>query len=618
MGEQPADMTRLAVTLLVTYLIASAAQPAPDPVAIADAFVRRVAAESRIPGIAVGVVKQGRTVFAAGYGVQTRGKSTAVDADTLFQMGSCTKTFIAMGLAHFVASGSIGWDTTVHEITQGKFNASDAYLTEHLTIGDLLSHRSGYGDHDGDLLWAAGDAGTEADLVYERVKYLAPKASLRAKFMYSNIGFEIATVALEALAGEPWYTFVRRVFWDELGMHSTVAGLPGLTVALKPRLAGGHRAAIGPTYNSSTDQPIIDAYDLLDPLTPSLTGGIANQYLGAGSAISSVNDYCKWMARLLNLTAWLNQSAVIAQAQSAQMIVDPEFANFLMGFEVQQVGNALGAGFGFDLVGDLFHGQRFFTKGGGTLFHQTRTGLLPGPGLGAVVFANMASWPLLDLFVNGIRNAMLQIFGGESVSAVEADWSKVQATIAKHQAAMQKLPVETFSVPLQDDRNVSVTAKTTSAGPMLTVAQIEAIAIATDKYGLAPPGAANMTGVFHDNYYGTLEAQAQPDGRIRIHYGVVGCLLSALDAPTQGAAGHVHRLLCANGTAGLTSQSPAIFTYDSDAHTWGIEGVSVSFVDTARPLMAHKAPSASRVAWHSDAPKEFTLPRSAYLRFGGP
>eukprot|EP00966_Prymnesium_polylepis_P267382 6177032-Prymnesium_polylepis.1 len=48
----------------------------------------------------------------------------------------------------------------------------------------------------------------------------------------SNVGFEVATVVLETLAAEPWYTFVERRFWKPLGMTSTVAGLPALTPAL--------------------------------------------------------------------------------------------------------------------------------------------------------------------------------------------------------------------------------------------------------------------------------------------------------------------------------------------------------------------------------------------------
>ena len=114
---------------------------------------------------------------------------------------------------------------------------------------------------------------------------------------------------LEKLAGEPWYQVVSRLFWKPLGMSSTVAGVPALTATMATRLSSGHKYTISPDENQS-----IGTFSLTDAATPRLSGGVTNGFLGAGSIISSVVDYCKWM-RFLIAT---NSSAMReSQARSA-------------------------------------------------------------------------------------------------------------------------------------------------------------------------------------------------------------------------------------------------------------------------------------------------------------
>eukprot|EP00966_Prymnesium_polylepis_P022932 527361-Prymnesium_polylepis.2 len=146
-------------------------------------LIGRLAKESGIPGIAVGVALPNGTSYEQGFGTLSHGGSTPVDKDTLFQIGSCTKMFIAMGLAHFVDEKAIGWTTTVASILGADFTTNNTYLTNNVNVGDLLSHRTGYGDHSGDSLWMVGDVGTERDLVLKRLPYLVPTERIGLTFM---------------------------------------------------------------------------------------------------------------------------------------------------------------------------------------------------------------------------------------------------------------------------------------------------------------------------------------------------------------------------------------------------------------------------------------------------
>src|SRR4051812_12866958 len=75
-----------------------------------DAYVARATRDWRAPGLAVAVVKDGRLVFAKGYGVLELGKPTQVDTQTLFAIGSTTKAMTVMALAMLVDAGKVRWD----------------------------------------------------------------------------------------------------------------------------------------------------------------------------------------------------------------------------------------------------------------------------------------------------------------------------------------------------------------------------------------------------------------------------------------------------------------------------------------------------------------------------
>eukprot|EP00966_Prymnesium_polylepis_P022931 527361-Prymnesium_polylepis.1 len=200
-------------------------------------------------------------------------------------------------------------------------------------------------------------------------------------------------------------------------MTSTVAGLPALTPALATRLSSGHRYSVSPR-----PQTAISTFGLLDNRTARLAGGIKNGFLGAGSVISSMADMCKWMRYLMS-----SNSSAVSESQSGQMVVPLQWAQIFMSLDEAPVGNAFAAGFGFDVAGTLFRGSRFFEKGGDSLLHQTRSGFLPEQGVAVFVAANMEGSPMQGQYVNGIRNALLDIFTGADEQTVEANWAPLDA-----------------------------------------------------------------------------------------------------------------------------------------------------------------------------------------------
>ena len=133
----------LAATFALTP--AWAREPAtPIPASAVDETAQRALQTFGVPGMAVGIVKDGHLVYAKGFGVRELGKNSPVTPDTLFQIGSNTKAFTAAALSILVDEGRIHWDDKVIDYLP-QFRMYDPYVTREFTIRDLLSHRSGLG-----------------------------------------------------------------------------------------------------------------------------------------------------------------------------------------------------------------------------------------------------------------------------------------------------------------------------------------------------------------------------------------------------------------------------------------------------------------------------------------
>ena len=98
-----------ALTLALSFAGLALAAPPPE----LDARVKELMATYGVPGMAVAIVEDGKTVHAKGYGVRRLGAPEAVDADTIFPTGSTGKAVTAAALAVLVDEGRIGWDDRV-------------------------------------------------------------------------------------------------------------------------------------------------------------------------------------------------------------------------------------------------------------------------------------------------------------------------------------------------------------------------------------------------------------------------------------------------------------------------------------------------------------------------
>jgi CubicO group peptidase (beta-lactamase class C family) len=182
-------------------------------------FAEEIRAEWLVPGMAVGVVKDGEVVYTNSYGYRDVERQLPVTTKTLFAIGSSTKAFTAMAIGMLVDDGKLNLDTPVIEYMPD-FRLYDDYATLHTTPRDILCHRTGMPGYD--ALWMLSHGSREE--FYRRLRYLEPSAGFRDVFQYNNLMYMVAGVLVGRLSGGSWEEFVAERIFKPLGMEHSNSG----------------------------------------------------------------------------------------------------------------------------------------------------------------------------------------------------------------------------------------------------------------------------------------------------------------------------------------------------------------------------------------------------------
>jgi len=104
--------------------------------------------EDALPGLAIAIVFQDKAVYAKGFGVRDTSTKVPVDADTVFQLASLSKSIGSTVVAELVGEGKITWDSKLN-VLDSSFAMFDPWVTREITIRDMYAHRSGFPEHAG-------------------------------------------------------------------------------------------------------------------------------------------------------------------------------------------------------------------------------------------------------------------------------------------------------------------------------------------------------------------------------------------------------------------------------------------------------------------------------------
>ena len=165
----------------------------------------------RVPGAALGIWHKG-SEYTAGFGVTSIEHPLPVTPDTLFQVGSISKTFTASLMMKLVEQGLVDLDAPVKKYIPG-FELHDKTVGRRVTVRQLLTHMGGWvGDYFNDF-------GNGDDALAKMVRDIAslPQIQPLGKiWSYNNTGFNIAARIIEVLTGRSYEQAVQEMLFDPL------------------------------------------------------------------------------------------------------------------------------------------------------------------------------------------------------------------------------------------------------------------------------------------------------------------------------------------------------------------------------------------------------------------
>jgi CubicO group peptidase (beta-lactamase class C family) len=392
----PAKRLRLAASLAI-LLCARSTFAQNNPPADLDAYVARSMKTFDVPGLSVAIVKDGKVILTKGYGVRKLGDPAPVTQNTLFGIGSNTKAFTSAALASLVDEGKLSWDDPVYQRLPG-FRMYDPYVSNEMTIRDLLTHRSGMGLGEGDLLFWPHTTFTRDDIIY-RLRFMKPASSFRSRFAYDNLMYIAAGQIIPAVTGKSWEEYIREKILLPLGMTTTNLS----NAAFKP----GDDYAF-PHSKVDGKLQVIDFINL-DNAGP------------AGSINSSAAEMAKWVTLQLNHGKFPGGNArLFSEAQShtmwsAQTILPAgERPGPLAPLSSKFAAYALGWG-----LRD-YHGRKLVGHTGGVAGFVSRVMLVPEENLGVVILTNAEQGGAFDSILYHVLDHYFGLPSTDWIAAFQA------------------------------------------------------------------------------------------------------------------------------------------------------------------------------------------------------
>jgi CubicO group peptidase (beta-lactamase class C family) len=342
-----------------------------------------------VPGVAVGIVQDGKVVLAEGFGVRELGKKEKPDADTRFMIASNTKALTTLMLAKLVDEKKLTWSTPAIELLPS-FKLGNAETTKQVLVKNLICACTGLPRQDFEWLFEFGAMTPEGAMA--TLATVQPTSKFGEMFQYSNllagaagfIGGHVEYPKLEL--GAAYDDAMQKLVFKPIGMTAT-------TFDYAKALKGNHAFPHAPNIDGKPEKAVMEINYSIIPLRP------------AGAAWSTVHDLLKYVALELAEGVLPNGKRYIAQAP-------------LLERRVAQVPIGKDNTYGMGLVVNTKYGTPVVHHGGDMIGFHSDMMWLPESNVGAVVLTNAdPGWVLRSLFQ---RKLLEVLFDGRPEADADA------------------------------------------------------------------------------------------------------------------------------------------------------------------------------------------------------
>jgi len=308
--------------------------------------------ELHVPGVAFAIVKDDKIIYSHGFGMRDVANQRPVTADTLFAIGSSTKAFTAMTMMMSADEGKLALTDSPRKFLP-YFHLQDPDADQHITLSDLLSHRSGLARTD--LLWANGALNSEQ--LIRALGDVKPTAKLGEKFQYQNLMFLTAGQIVGKVQGTAWTNVVKKRILRPLGMSHTDLSIQTMQKA--------DDYALGYTWDEEKKDYTHVPMRRIDLVAP------------AGAINSNVKDMAKWVQFMLDGGVW-NGKRLISERNFAELTM-PRIT----------VAGDMKYGYGWFLRD--WNGHKVVEHGGNIDGFNAEVALMPDQHLGFVMLTNVSA-----------------------------------------------------------------------------------------------------------------------------------------------------------------------------------------------------------------------------------
>jgi CubicO group peptidase (beta-lactamase class C family) len=340
-------------------------------------YIQDSMASWNCPGVVVAIVKGDDMLHRSVHGLRDVENQLPMTEDTRFAMASVTKSFTAMSAALLVDQGALAWDKPVREYIP-EFILNDPYVSEHITVRDMLSHRTGLPRHD----FSAWRLDVPRAEFIKRMKHFKFSATFREKFQYNNLMYYATAYLVEQIAGQRWEDFVQERIFSPLGMGASnfvpEPPQPGQVGAQGYRVdrdeEGGAKGLVNMPFGQHTE------------LSPG----------AAGALFSTMADLIQWLKVHVN-EGRVGDVQLISPGNLKQMHL-PQTIIPGGGFYEALLGNTIFT-YGMGWFVEPYRGYTLVHHGGNVEGHSLIIGLVPQEKVGVVVLTNIAMLPLRDVLL---------------------------------------------------------------------------------------------------------------------------------------------------------------------------------------------------------------------------
>ena len=319
-----------------------------------ESFIAAEMAQWHVPGVAVGVLHDDQE-YTSGFGVTNVLHPLPVDSDTLFQIGSTTKTITATVAMRLVEAGKLNLDTPIRRYLP-ELRLADESVAERVTLRHCFTHTGGWlGDYFDDT----GDGDDALARYVANMADLPQLTPLGEIWSYNNAGFGLAGRVIEAVTGQPYEDVARQLVLQPLGMEMSFFGAADSIT---------HRCAVGHWVMDAEDAQKARA-EVARPWA------LARNANCMGGLISSVKDQLRYARFHLGDGA----------AESGERLLSPG-SMALMQSELAEAGSGAKAGVSW-LLNEVA-GVKTVAHGGGTVGQMSAFLLVPARNFALTVLTN--------------------------------------------------------------------------------------------------------------------------------------------------------------------------------------------------------------------------------------